>query len=331
MTQPPRPQVFDWDDLRIFHALVSAGSMSAAARRLGIGQPTVSRRLEQLEGRIGARLVTRGADGVELTDVGELIWTQVQIMQSTAGDIERIAHQADRADAGTVRLAAPDGVTGFWIAQHLPSFVEANPLINLEIITRVDGEAAPEGADVILQMVESKRMAYVANELATLHYVPFASRRYLDTYGPPTGLADVLNHRIGDLVSYRQQQSHWPKEASAIKQMMNPSLTTDSSLVITEAVHSGAVIAMMPTYAAKTVPGLVHVDMGLVVPITLWIVYHPDQRRVTRVRKVLDWLRDVFDSAAYPWFRRDFVSPAEFGDVETVTVRGERPRPRPVG
>lgn len=329
MSTPPR-QLFDWDDLRIFHALVSAGSMSAAARKLGIGQPTVSRRLEQLEGRVGARLVTRGADGVELTDVGERIWTQVQIMQSTAGDIERIAHQADRADAGTVRLAAPEGVTGFWIARHLPGFVEANPMINLEILTRVEGESATEGADVTLQMVESKRMAYVANALATLHYVPFASRHYLDTYGPPSGLADVLNHRIGDLVSYRQQQSHWPKEASAIKQMMHPSLTTDSSLVITEAVRTGAVIAMMPTYASKTVPGLVHVDIGLVVPITLWIVYHPDQRRVTRVRKVIDWLREIFDSADYPWFRRDFVPPSEFGDVETVTVRGERPRPKPV-
>ncbi|HCR65526.1 MAG TPA: LysR family transcriptional regulator, partial [Oceanicaulis sp.] len=89
-----KPQLFDWDDLRIFHALVSSGSMSSAARKLGIGQPTVSRRLEQLETRIGARLVTRGADGVELTDIGERIWAQVQIMQNTAGDIERIAHQA---------------------------------------------------------------------------------------------------------------------------------------------------------------------------------------------------------------------------------------------
>ena len=61
-----KPQLFDWDDLRIFHALVSSGSMSSAARKLGIGQPTVSRRLEQLETRIGARLVTRGAEGVEL-------------------------------------------------------------------------------------------------------------------------------------------------------------------------------------------------------------------------------------------------------------------------
>jgi len=323
-----KPQKFDWDDLRIFHALVSAGSMNGAARRLGIGQPTVSRRLEQLESRIGARLVTRGADGVELTDVGERIWAQVQIMQATAGDIERIAHQADRADAGAVRLSAPEGVAGYWIARHLPSFMEANPRITVELTTRADGEPAPDQADIALQMTETKRMNLVATELATLHYTPFASRRYLDTYGPPSGLADVLNHRIGDLVSYSQQRDHWPKEASAIKEMMQPTLTSDSSLALAEATRAGAVIAMMPTYAARLEPGLVHVDMELNVPITLWMVYHPDQRRVTRVRKMLDWLREIFDSARYPWFRKDFVAPGDFTEIETVHVRGERPKPK---
>ncbi|MCR9128155.1 MAG: LysR family transcriptional regulator [Alphaproteobacteria bacterium] len=323
-----KAQKFDWDDLRIFHALVSAGSMNAAARRLGIGQPTVSRRLEQLESRIGARLDTRGADGVELTDVGERIWAQVQIMQATAGDIDRIANQADRADAGAVRICAPEGVAGYWIARHLPSFMEANPRITVELTTRIEGDARPDQADISLQVTETKRMNLVATELATLHYTPFASRRYLDTYGPPNGLADVLNHRIADLVSYSQQRDHWPKEASAIKEMMQPTLTSDSSLALAEATKAGAVIAMMPTYAARLEPALVHIDMELNVPITLWMVYHPDQRRVTRVRKMLDWLREIFDSARYPWFRKDFVAPGDFAEIETLHVRGERPKPK---
>jgi DNA-binding transcriptional LysR family regulator len=323
-----KAQKFDWDDLRIFHALVSAGSMSAAARRLGIGQPTVSRRLEQLENRIGARLVTRGAEGVELTDVGERIWAQVQIMQATSGDIERIAHQADRADVGAVRISAPEGVGGYWIARHLPSFMEANPRITVELSTRVETDAQPDQADIVLQMTESKRMSLVATELATLHYTPFASHRYLETYGPPTGISDVLNHRVGDLVSYGQQRENWPKQASALREMMKPTFTSDSSLALAEASKAGAVIAMMPTYAARLEPALVHLDMEFNVPITLWMIYHPDLRRVTRVRKMLDWLREIFDSSRYPWFRKDFVAPGEFSEVETVHIRGERPKPK---
>ena len=322
--------MFDWDDLKIFHALIETGSMSAAARKLGIGQPTVSRRLDQLENRIGARLVTRGAEGVELTDIGERIWAQVQIMQSTASEVERLAHQADRSDAGTVRISAPEGVAAFWIARNLSSFMEAKPRINVEMSTRIEGDVPLDQADITLQMTESKRMSHVATELATLHYVPFAAKRYLETYGPPQGLGDVINHRIGDLVSYRQQQTHWPKEAAAIKQMMKPSLTTDSSAALKEAVKTGSVIAMLPTYAAQIEPELVHLDMELNVPITLWMVYHPDQRRVTRVRKLLDWLKELFDSTQYPWFRKDFIAPADFGDTETIHIRGDRPRPKPI-
>lgn len=325
-----RPQIFDWDDLRIFYALVSTGSMSAAARRIGIGQPTVSRRLENLEARIGARLVTRGADGVELTDIGERIWAMVQIMQSTAIDIERVAHQADKSESGTVRISAPEGVSGYWIARHLPGFVEANPKIHLELTTAIEGENPTENADITLQLSETKRMNLYALEIATLHYVPFVARSYLDLYGAPTGFADVLNHRIADLVSYNAQQNHWPKEAMAIKQMMSPSLTTDSSTTLIEGVKSGALISMLPTYIAQVNPELIHIDMDLRVPIKMWMVYHPDQRRVARVRKTLDWLMEIFDSRRYPWFRTDFVPPAEFGSIETVHVRGDHPKPKSV-
>lgn len=324
----PKPQRFDWDDLRIFHALVSAGSMSAAARKLGIGQPTVSRRLEQLETRIGARLVTRGAEGVELTDIGERIWSQVQTMQATADDIARVAGHADRTEAGPVRVSAPEGVAGYWVARHLPSFMEANPHITVDLNSRPDQDSASDGADITLQMTGTKRMSHVAVELATLHYTPFASRRYIDTYGSPQGIPDVLTHRIADLDGYGLQRDQWPKEASAIKEMIKPALSSDSSLVLGEATKAGAVIAMMPTYAARLEPELVHVDMDLVVPITLWMVYHPDQRRVTRVRKMIGWLHEIFDSARYPWFRKDFVPPATFSDVETIHVRGERPKPK---
>lgn len=330
MSSSDREPRFDWNDLKIFHALVSAGSMSKAARLLGIVQPTVSRRLEQLEMRIGARLVTRGADGVELTDVGERIWALVQTMQSTAGDIERVAGQADLAEAGRVRLSAPDGIASYWIAHQLPAFVEANPLIKLEISTLQAGEKPVDSfCDVMLQFTPSKRMDLVPKELATLHFVPFASQSYLDTYGRPDGLVDVLKHRLGDLVSYAEEtRDAWPSDAQALKKMMKPSLTTDSSSVLLEAIRSGSIIAMAPTYIARVVPDLVHLDLDMIIPVKLWMFYHPEQRRITRVRKVLEWLEEIFDTARYPWFRKDFVPPSEFSDVETVHARGPRPKPR---
>lgn len=332
MSSFERGSRFDWNDLKIFHAIVSAGSMSKAARTLGIVQPTVSRRLEQLEMRIGARLVTRGAEGVELTDIGERIWALVQTMQGTASDIERVAGQADQAEAGRVRISAPDGIASYWIAQHLAGFVEANPAIKLEISTLQAGEKpADPYCDVMLQYAPSKRMDLVPKELATLHFVPLTSRAYLETYGAPEGLVDALKHRLGDLECYEEEtRDAWPSEAQAIKKMMKPSLTTDSSSVLLEAIRSGSVIAMAPTYLTRIHSDLVHLDLELVIPVRLRMYYHPDQRRITRVRKVIEWLEEIFDSARYPWFRKDFVAPEEFSEIETVHVRGERPRPRMV-
>ena len=332
MSSGEREPRFDWNDLKIFHALVSAGSMSKAARLLGVVQPTVSRRLEQLEMRIGARLVTRGADGVELTDVGERIWALVQTMQSTASDIERVAGQADMAEAGRVRLTAPDGIASYWIAHQLSGFVEANPAIKLEISTLGAGESITDPyCDVMMQFIPSKRMDLVPKEMATLHYVPFTSQSYLDTYGRPEGLIEVLKHRLGNLESYGEEgRDPWPSDAQAIKKMMKPSLTTDSSSVLLEAIRSGSIISMAPTYLARVSPDLIHLDLGLVIPVKLWMYYHPEQRRITRVRKVIEWLEEIFDSAKYPWFRKDFVAPSEFSDVQTLHVRGERPKPRVV-
>ena len=323
-----KAKLFDWDDLRVFHALVSTGSMSKAARRLSIVQPTVSRRLEALESRIGTRLVTRGADGIELTDTGERVWALVQTMQSTADDIERVASQADKAESGRVRILAPDGIASMWIARHLWQFVEANPLIKLEIYTEPGAQISEGDADIILQLNKSKKMQYVAHDIATLHYAPFTSRDYIDTYGIPDGLVDILNHRMGDLVMYTDNQSSWPQEIHAIKQMMKPSVLSDNSSVLFEALRSGAILSFIPTYCATLADNLVHLDFDLHIAMTLWMVYHPDQRRVTRVRKAIDWLRSLFESAQHPYFRRDYVAPAQFCEVETIRVDGERPKPR---
>ena len=76
-----RRNVFDWDDLQIFHAVATTGSMSSAAAALGCQQPTVSKRMRQLESRLGAQLIDRRADGIVLTQAGEAALDYVRTMQ----------------------------------------------------------------------------------------------------------------------------------------------------------------------------------------------------------------------------------------------------------
>ena len=96
-----------WEDIRLFLAAAETGSMSGAARRLRIGQPTVSRRLADLEHRLGAALFRRSVEGVILTDAGERLLDPARRMADWAGEVGRAAERSDEGPSGRVRVSAP--------------------------------------------------------------------------------------------------------------------------------------------------------------------------------------------------------------------------------
>src|SRR5580704_13878870 len=100
----------DWNDVRIFLAVAESGSLNAAARSLGMTQPTISRRMDDLEYRLGARLISRSPRGVVLTDAGASVRNLASSMARFGGAIMREVAGRDRADAGRVRISAPDGL-----------------------------------------------------------------------------------------------------------------------------------------------------------------------------------------------------------------------------
>src|SRR5258706_16368489 len=103
----------DWDDLRHYLEAARAGSFRAAALAMGTTQPTVGRRVDRLEKRLGTKLLRRIAHGVRMTPSGEAVY-------KVAGDIERLMRQlelqaaADRSLAGRIRLWVTDGIRGYW-------------------------------------------------------------------------------------------------------------------------------------------------------------------------------------------------------------------------
>src|SRR5215510_15011178 len=115
-------QRVDWADLRVFLAVAETGNFSAAARVLGLTQPTISRRLDDLEARLKVQLIARGLQGATLTEAGALIRDHVLTMERSAQAIERLALGMDNRDEGRVKLAAPDGLAAFWLAPRIAEF-----------------------------------------------------------------------------------------------------------------------------------------------------------------------------------------------------------------
>jgi DNA-binding transcriptional LysR family regulator len=306
-------QRIDWGDLRVFLAVAETGSFSGAAKVLGLTQPTVSRRLDDLESRLNAQLVVRGLQGAALTEAGELIRDHVVTMERSAQAIERLALSRDKRDEGRVRVSAPDGLAAFWLAPRLAEFQRENPKIAVTLDAGLwhNFELSSE-IDLSLQFVESKHADHVITRMATYHYALFASPDYVRLYGAPRTLAEVADHRVIHHVAQRHQPETWRPKAAALQMLWSSQIETNSSAVAMIAARAGAGIAALPTMALSFAPELVMIGDEPLAKLTLWLVHHAEAAKTERVRRVMDWLKRIFDNRANPWFREEYVPPEEF-------------------
>lgn len=122
----------DLNDLVLFAAVVTHGSFSAAARALGIPKSRVSRRVADLEQRLGVRLLQRSTRAVHVTDVGSAFYAQCEVMTQAARAALEVAEHAGERPSGRLRVSCPVGVAHAFLAPVLSKFLLAQPEVRLE-------------------------------------------------------------------------------------------------------------------------------------------------------------------------------------------------------
>jgi DNA-binding transcriptional LysR family regulator len=311
---------FDWEDLQIFHAVATTGSMSAAASALGCQQPTVSKRMRQLESRLGAKLFERRTDGIALTAAGETALEFARTMQRSAQQLESRITGRDKAAEGEVTLRAPDGLATYWLAKHMPRFMQINPAIHLNVTHAPLLPGRGQAADLGITFVPEKGMDVQSVALGAVHYVPVASREFINTYGAPKTAHDALNLRFLKLRQYNRELELWGHRAAAVDAYINYAFETDVSSVLFETLRHGGGIAMLPTYlVALHAEELVVLDYDFQQGVRFWLKYSPENHRIGRIKCVGEWVEEVFKHSDNPWFREEFCHPREFCDVEVIT------------
>jgi DNA-binding transcriptional LysR family regulator len=307
----------DWDDLRYAAMVAEAGGIKTAARLLHVTPAHVSRRVEQLEGRLGAKLFHREKSGMKLTQVGEEIIDGIQTMKRVADRIETSAIMRDRKPQGRVKVTVADGLGGYAIAPHMADFLDKHPDIQLELDCgywshkplrnptelRFDFDRAPVSLDE----------AWIS--MGTLHYLLFASKDYIEKYGMPKTMASIADHRYLDHVAQVHQQEQWGAREAALKTLSIASFVTNSSTALLHAVEGGAGIGAFPSYIAQHCPELVIVRDVPVATIQMGLVHHRDAPKTARIAAVIDWLRTLVDPRSHPWFRDEFIHPDEFAPL----------------
>src|SRR5579862_1952257 len=187
-----------WDHYRTLLAVLAEGSLSGAARTLGLGQPTVGRHIETLEEELGAPLFTRSAGGLAPTEAALALRPHAEAMAAAAEALVRTASGEADAVRGVIRVTASDVIGVEVLPPMLAAFHEANPevVIELNLANRQEDLLRRE-ADIAVRMVRPTQNALLARRVGAVRLGLFAHRRYVEAHGKPLRLDDPAIAGIG--------------------------------------------------------------------------------------------------------------------------------------
>ena len=300
----------NWDDFRLFGEAAKAGSFSKAAKRLSLTQPTMSRRVQNLEQRLGVRLFDRLPHGLVLTPEGEAVFEAVHRAECTFIEVQRRVLGFDGRYQGTVRISVADGTAAFWLSPRLEQLRNTYPDISVEFLCSLQpADVLNMECDLTVQFREPQKSDLVALKLGTLHAMPWVSPTYLERFGAPSSPSDLCRHRLLDHEAYRYLSPDYDDWVDLLRQTKQSGYLTNSSPSLMSAVQNGLGIAVLPTYLCENENGILPLDLGLRTRSGIWLTYHPSARRTARVRVVIDWIKSLFDHANWPWFSDHFQSP----------------------
>ena len=288
----------NWDDMRVFLAVARDGSLSAAARHLKVTQPTVGRRLGQLECDLGTRLFDRLPDRFVPTQAGEELLPIAEDMEKAAHALQR--RQATLADtvSGTVRLSVFE-VPAQFVPMHLPAIRANLPEIEIELsVNHMNANLSRREADLVLQVCLPDTPGLIARKLGELSYAVYGSRAYVAATPAARG-----NKRYQDCEWVAFDDDHvyfdgqtWLREKLAGRA---PAIRMNNGHAIHDAVRNGAGLGVLPCFAGDSDPDLVRLTAPIQgVESDLNLVVHRDLKRVPSVRAVMDELIRLFKQEA---------------------------------
>jgi DNA-binding transcriptional LysR family regulator len=280
-----RNEAMDWNDVRVFLAIVREGSMRAAGRALGLSQPTIARHLAAFEATFGApTLFDRLPEGLHLNAAGERLVPAAERVEQAVLTLER-RRAAASALSGTVRVATGECAAGFLSRALSGSTTTALPLgITLELV------ASPQVADL------ARREA----DLALRHKPPESGEYYVSKLGT---FAAAVYRRRGEQadawVTYAEAQAHWEPARYVLRQVEETkspvALRASSMLMHLEAIRAGTGRGVLPCYVGDGHPLLERLTPPIPeLAATYWMIVHRDLRRAPCVRAVMDWIKQVF-------------------------------------
>jgi DNA-binding transcriptional LysR family regulator len=284
-------------DLEIFARVASTGSMSRAARDLGLSPPVISKRIKRLEERLGTRLLQRTTRQIALTEAGRGFHERVVAILGAVDDAETWVSQRANVARGPLRISAPTTFGRLHVAPHLVRFLERYPEIAIDLsLADHFVDVVGDGFDVAIRIADLADTSLVAKKLASNHRLLCASPRYVEKHGLPASIADLARHRL--LV---HNADHWRLDGpdGPVSVPVQSAVVTNSSEVIREAVLAGLGIALRSTWdvgaelkSGHLVPVLLSYRGGQ--RVAIYAVYPSRRHLPQKTRVFIDFLAELY-------------------------------------
>lgn len=282
-------------------AVVQTGSFSAAARRMNIGQPAISKGIASLEEQLGTRLFIRSTRGITPSDAGMKFYQQAVDILAKMDELMSATKAEQGTLTGNIKVSAPVTLTRHYILPQLKNFLEEHPLLNIDfILDDRNTDLIGEGVDVSLRIGQLPDSGYTATRINIGKRYVMATPEYLDRFGTPKEPSDLLFHKgivynVGnggtqwtlyngensqEIVIHGQVKSN---SAEAVRDcvMEGMGYTINSEWMFCAELASGKIVRLLPEWSLD--------------PLTLWAVYPTGKLVSGRIKAFVDFVRTCFD------------------------------------
>ncbi|OYU05157.1 MAG: LysR family transcriptional regulator [Pseudomonas sp. PGPPP1] len=278
-----------WELYRSFLGVLKEGSLSGAARQLGITQPTVGRHIAALETALGVVLFTRSPTGLLPTAVAHTLRDHAETMARTAAALERAASAQGDEVRGVVRVSASEVVGVEILPPILTQLRQQHPHLKVELIlTNRLSDLLQLEADIAVRMVRPRQEQLLARRVGLIEVGLHARDDYLQQHGIPQHMQDLAAHAV---IGFDQENAFIRSLAIKGFERSTFALSSDSDLAQLALIRAGAGIGGCQVQLAKRDPHLHRVlPEAFALKLDTWVTMHEDLRNSPRCRVMFDAL-----------------------------------------
>lgn len=238
------------DDALIFTRVVECHSFTSAATTLGMQKSTVSRRIAQLEDRLGVRLLNRTTRKLRLTEVGQAYYERCRQIMQEFSEAEQAIMQLQREPTGLLRVSSPIEFGQLFLGGVVGDFMRSYPAIQVEVeLTTRAVDPVEEGVDVVIHLGRPQDSSLVARLLMTSPRQLYASPDYIRRHGMPQTPEELSNHRCIHALVDGARKWHFQQPAQSVP--INPVLVVNNITFAREAALAGVGILNAPAFIAE--------------------------------------------------------------------------------